>query len=241
MSSKPLDVIHSDVWGPTEHASMSGSKFYVTFVDDHTRKVWVYFMKSKGEVFEHFKNFKIMVEKETCLLIKCLHSDGGGEYFSHEFSRFLVEQGVKRQFTYRYTPQQNGVAKRKNRHIVEIACALMSEKEMPQSFWAEAVHTVVYIMNRTPTAAIHDITPEQCFTGTKPDVSHFKVFGYIVYVYVPDELRTKLDLKAQKCIFVGYYLEQKGYHCYNPDTREICVSRDVVFDELRSWYGMPIC
>ena len=104
MSSKPLDVIHSDVWGPTEHASMLGSRFYVTFVDDHTRKVWVYFMKSKGEVFEHFKRFKIMVEKEIGLLIKCLHSDGGGEYFSHEFSRFLAEQGVKRQYTCRYTP-----------------------------------------------------------------------------------------------------------------------------------------
>ena len=90
MSSKPLDVIHSDVWGPTEHASMSGSRFYLTFVDDHTRKVWVYFMKSKGEVFEHFKRFKIMVEKEIGLLIKCLRSDGGGEYFSHEFSRFLA-------------------------------------------------------------------------------------------------------------------------------------------------------
>ena len=91
VTSSPLDVIHSNVWGPTEHASMSGSRFYVTFVDDHTRKVWVYFMKSKGEVFEHFKWFKIMVEKETCLLIKCLRSNGGGEYFSHEFSRFLAK------------------------------------------------------------------------------------------------------------------------------------------------------
>ena len=79
MSSNPLDVIHSDVWGPTENASMSGRRFYVTIVDDHTRKVWVYFMKSKGEVFEHFKHFKIMVEKEPDLWIKCLHS--GGTFF----------------------------------------------------------------------------------------------------------------------------------------------------------------
>ena len=85
-----------------------------------TIQVWVYFVKSKGEVFEHFKSFKKMVETEIGLHIKCLHLDGGGEYFSHEFSRFLVEQGVKRQFTCRYTPQLNGVAERKNRHITEI-------------------------------------------------------------------------------------------------------------------------
>ena len=114
-------------------------------MDDHTRKVWVYFMKSKGEVFGHFKSFKQMVEKEIGLHIKCLRSDGGGEYFSHEFSRFLAEQGVKRQFTCRYTPQQNGVDERKNRHIAEVARALMSGKDMPKYYWAKAVHLVVYI------------------------------------------------------------------------------------------------
>ena len=129
------------------------------------------------------------------------------------------------------------MAERKNRHIAEIARALMSEKEMPQYYWAEAVHTAVYIMNRTPTAAVHDVTPEEKFTGLKADVSHFKVFGCIAYVHIPDELRTKLDPKAEKCIFIGYSLEQKGYRCYNPVTREIKVSRDVVFDELSSWYG----
>ena len=117
----------------------------------------------------------------------------------------------------------------------------MSEKEMPLSFWAKAVHTAIYIMNRTSIAAIHDITPEQQFTGTKLDVSHLKVFGCIAYVHVRDKLRTKLDPKAKKCIFVGYSLEQKGYRCYNPYTREICVSRDVVFDELKSWYGTSKC
>ena len=221
VSNKPLDVIHFDVWGPTEHASMSGSRFYVTFVDDHTRKVWVYFMKSKGEVFEHFKRFKIMVEKETSLLIKCLRSDGGGEYFSHEFSRFLVEQGVKRQFTCRYTPQQNGVAERKNRHKAKTVHALMSEKNMPKHFWPQAVHTAIYVMNRTPTTGIHDMTPEERYTGVKSDVSHLKVFGCIAYVHIPDELRKKLDPKAEKCIFIGYSLEQKGYCCYNPITHQV--------------------
>ena len=169
--------------------------------------------------------------------IKCLRFDGGGEYFSNEFSRFLDEQGIKRQFTCHYTPQQNGVAERKNRHIAEVARALMNEKEMPGYYWAEAVHTAVYIMNRTPTAAIHGMTPEESFTEKKPDLSHLKVFGCLAYVHVPDELRWKLDPKVEKHVFIGYSLEQKGYRCYNPVTREIRVSRDVVFDELNSWYG----
>ena len=206
MTSSPLDVIHSDVWGPIKHASMLGSRFYVTFVDDHTRKVWVYFMKSTGEVFENFTHFKIVVEKETCMLIKCLHLDGGGEYFSNEFSRFLAEQGVKRQFTCRYAPKKNRVAKRKHRNIAKIAHALMSEKNMPKHFWAEVVHRAVYVMNRTPTTGIHDMTLEERYTGVKSDVSHLKVFGCIAYAHIPDELRKKLDPKTEKCIFIGYSL-----------------------------------
>ena len=92
-------------------------------------------------------------------------------------------------------------------------------------------------MNRTPTAAVHDVTPEEKFSSRKPDLSHFKVFGCIAYVHVPDELRTKLDPKAEKCVFIGYSLEQKGYKCYNPVTRQVRVSRDVVFDEMASWYA----
>ncbi|MCO5573025.1 hypothetical protein L7F22_026789 [Adiantum nelumboides] len=92
-------------------------------------------------------------------------------------------------------------------------------------------------MNRTPTAVVHDMTPEEKFTRKKPDVSHFKVFGCIAYVHVSDELRTKLDPKAKKCVFIGYSVEQKGYRCYNPIMRQVRVSRDVVFDEMATWYA----
>ena len=102
-------------------------RYYVTFIDDHTRKVWVYFMKEKSEVFTHFQSFKVLVEKQTGLQVKCIRSDGGGEYFSNKFSDFLQKIGIHRNFTCRYTPQQNGVAERKNRHIAEVARALMAE------------------------------------------------------------------------------------------------------------------
>ncbi|MCO5591565.1 hypothetical protein L7F22_045552 [Adiantum nelumboides] len=100
----------------------------------------------------------------------------------------------------------------------------MSEENIPPCYWVEAASTVVYIMNRTPTAAVHDMTLEETFAEKKPYVSHFKVFGCIGYMHMPDELRTKLDSKVEKCVFIGYPVEQKGYKCYNPVThcREVC-------------------
>jgi transposase InsO family protein len=146
VSSKPLEMIHSNVW-TTKTESIGGCKYYVSFIDDQTRKVWVYFIKHKGEMFQHFLNFKAMVEKDKGVTIKCLRSDGGGEYFSKEFCEYLKEHGIQRKYSYSYSPQQNGVAERKNSHIVEIAHAMLNEKNLPNYFWVEVVATVVYIMN----------------------------------------------------------------------------------------------
>ncbi|MCO5604999.1 hypothetical protein L7F22_059174 [Adiantum nelumboides] len=144
----------------------------------------------------------------------------------------------------------NGVAKHKkrpiakvaralmsdNKDIAEIVHALMSEKNMPPCYWAEAAFTAVYTINVTPTAVMHDMTPEEKFIGKEQDVFHFKFFGCIVYVHVLDGLRTKLDPKAEKYVFIGYFVKQKGYKCYNPIT-QVRVSRDVVFDEIAPWYS----
>jgi hypothetical protein len=113
---------------------------------------------------------------------------------------------------------------------------MLNEKNLPNYFWAEVVAIAVYIMNRTPTAAVHGMTLKEKFTSKKPNVSHFRVFGCIAYVHVPDEKRSKLDPKAEKCIFIGYSLEQKGYRCFNLSTQKLQLSIDVVFDEMVSWY-----
>jgi len=91
----------------------------------------------------------------------------------------LKEHGIQRKYSCSYSPQQNGVAKRKNKHIAEIARAMLNEKNLPNYFSAEAVATTVYIMNRTPTMIVHGMTPEEKYTGKKPNVSHLKVFGCI--------------------------------------------------------------
>ncbi|MCO5586062.1 hypothetical protein L7F22_040001 [Adiantum nelumboides] len=106
-------------------------------------------------------------------------------------------------------------------HITKVARALMSEKNMPSCYWAKAASTAFYTMNKTPTIAVHDMTPDEKFTRKKPGVSHCKVFGCIAYVHVPDELRTKLDPKAEKCVLIGYSIEQKGYKCYNSVTHQV--------------------
>jgi hypothetical protein len=129
-------------------------------------------MKHKSEMFQHFLNLKTVVEKEKGVSIKCLRSNGRGYYFSNEFSEYLKEHGIQRKYSCNYSPQQNEVAERKNRHIVEITCAMLNEKNFPNYFCAEAVITIVYIMNQTPTMVVHGMTFEEkihkqktrCFT-----------------------------------------------------------------------------
>jgi len=236
MSKYPLEIIHSDIWGPAQTPTLNGNRYYIIFVDDYSRFMWIYFLKEKSEALEKFITFKAYAEKQYGTWIKCLRSDGGGEYTSNAFDDYLRKQGIRRQLTCRYTPQQNGVAERKNRVICEVSRAMLNEKNMPNYYWAEACATAVYTLNKTPTAAIHASTPKMRLTGYRPDIGHFKVFGCIAYVHVPDELRRKLDPKAEKCIFIGYAQDRKAYKCYNPNTRQVVISRDVVFDELASWY-----
>ncbi|MCO5561122.1 hypothetical protein L7F22_014743 [Adiantum nelumboides] len=113
---------------------------------------------------------------------------------------------------------------------------MMNKMNMSLTYWVEAVHTAVHIMNQTPTAAIHEISPYERLYGIKPTVSYMKVFGYVCYVHVPNEARKKMEPKAVKCIFLGYPVEKKGYNCYDPTTRQVYVSRDVRFCEHEPWY-----
>ena len=117
---------------------------------------------------------------------------------------------------------------------------MMNEKNLSKSYWAKAANTTIYLMNKCTTSGVHDITPHEKFFGKKQDLSYVRVFGAIAYVHIPDDTRQKLDPKSEKCILVGYSLEQKGYKCYNPSTRKVRISRDVVFDESTSWYAQEI-
>ena len=161
-------------------------------------------MKFKSETFESFKRFNELVEKQSGYSIKILHSDRGGEFTSNEFAAFCEKNGVHRQLTAPYTPEQNGVAKRKNRTVVEMARSLMNAASLSKRFWAEAVATAVYILNISPTKAVVNRTPYEAWMSRKPRVSHLKVFGCIAYTLDKSPSRRKLDVKSEKYIFVGY-------------------------------------
>ncbi|GKV36358.1 hypothetical protein SLEP1_g44499 [Rubroshorea leprosula] len=174
-------------------------------------------------------------EKECGHQIKILRTDMGGEFLSNEFGSFYKQNGIKRQLTIRRTPEQNGVAERKNRTVVEMARSMLNEKKLPQTFWAEAVATTVHILNLSPTKAVRNMTPYEAWWKRKPNVSSLRVFGCISYAMIASNDRTKMDQKSEKCIFVGYSCESKGYRLYNPITKKLIIRRDVVFDENSAW------
>lgn len=159
------------------------------------------------------------------MFIKCLRTDRGGEYNSTEFKDYCKEHGIKRQLTTAYTPQQNGVAERKNRSIMNTVRTILTEKGVPKVFWPEAVQWANHVLNRSPTVAIKDMTPEEAWSDRKPDVEHFKIFGCIGHVHVPDQRRTKLDDKSIKCVMLGFSCESKAYSMYDPVEMKIHTSR----------------
>uniref|UniRef100_A0A6N2K750 Integrase catalytic domain-containing protein n=1 Tax=Salix viminalis TaxID=40686 RepID=A0A6N2K750_SALVM len=230
-SSYPLQLVHTDLCGPMQHESNGGNRYFITFIDDYSRVCWVYFLRNKSNALTVFKKYKALVELQSGFKVKKMRSDRGGEYTSSEFERFCAEMGIERQMTVAYSPQQNGVAERKNRTIVEMARSMMTEKCLPLNFWAEAVNTAVYLQNRCCTNSLTNKTPFEAFTGRKPGIKHLKLFGCICYIHIPAHLRQKLDGKAEKGIFVGYGNCEKGYRVYVIQSKKIVLSRSVVFDE----------
>jgi transposase InsO family protein len=226
-----LELIHSDVCGPMPSTSISGYVYYVFFIDDYSHKTWVYFLKSKDEVFSKFKEFKALIENLSERKIKILRSDNGGEYTSQEFANFCKDVGIKRELTTPYNPQQNGVAERKNKTIMEAMKTMIHDQDLPMHLWAEATKTTIYVQNRLSHNALGFKTPEEMFSGKKPDVSHLKIFGFPVFVHIPKEKRTKLDPSRKKGIFVGYCEVSKAFKVYIPGYHHIEINRDVTFDE----------
>lgn len=231
-ATEKLGLIHSDLCGPMSISSFSGAKYLVTFIDDYTRMTFGYFIKSKDEVFSAFKTFKSLVENQTDLKIKMLRTDNGREYINKNFQMFLQQCGIKHQTTVPYSPQQNGVAERANRTIMEAGRCMLQDAGLDRRFWAEALNTAIFIKNKSPSKAVRGTTPEEKWYGTKVNLSNLRVFGCIAYAMIPNEKRKKLDKKSKMYIFVGYCSESKGYRLIDPDDPSKCIkSRDVQFLE----------
>jgi hypothetical protein len=226
-----LDLIHLDISGRMSSPSLNGCPYYVIFIDDFSRKSWIYFLKAKNETFIKYLEFKTLIENQTEKHIRALRTDNGVEFESHQFDEFYKEVGIKRQLIVPYNPRQNGIVERKNRTICEAAKAMMFDQDLPTSLWAKATSNAVYIQNRSPHAILGEKTPEEEFTGENPEVGHLRIFECLVYIQVPKEKRTKMEPSGKKGIFVGYSETSKAYIIYIQGQIYIEVRRDVTFHE----------
>ncbi|CAK9804033.1 Retrovirus-related Pol polyprotein from transposon TNT 1-94 [Anthophora plagiata] len=226
-----LGLIHTDICGPMSTPSLGGARYFATFIDDKTRYTEVAVLKEKSEILSAFKAFKTRAEKQTGKFIKKIRSDNAKEYLSRGFSEYLQQEGITRQLSTPYTPQQNGVAERANRTIVEMARSMLTQSKLPMSLWAEAVSTAVYIRNRCPTRKLNDITPYEGWTGEKPYVGFLRIFGSKVIALEKGARLNKFMPRGKEYILVGYSQESKAYRLWERGTRQIAVKRDVRFYE----------
>jgi len=238
-SSHPLDLIHSDLCGPLATATPEGYRYWIVFICDATRYRVVMMLKKKSDAFAAFKLYKAHVENQTGRTIKALHDDKGGEYMSTEFNSFCDDSGIARLHTVRNRPQQNGDAENANQVMLNDITAMLSQANLPPSMWGRCLAAQVKVWNCMPTSALPGKTPYEAWYGKKPDLSRFRVFGCIAYVFVQKDKRKKLEPHMEKCIFLGYPPDYHAWLFYNPISKRYIISERAEFDE-RFFPGLSV-
>ena len=237
-AASPFAVVHSDIWGPSRVVSVLGHQYFVTFIDDYSRCTWLYLMKSRSELFSIFESFFAEIKTQFNASIQILRSDNAPEYFSTQFTGFLSSHGILHQSSCAYTPQQNGVTERKNRHLIETAYTLLLHHHVPTRFWADVVLTACYLINRMPSSVLQHKIPHTILFPDQPlYVLPLRVFGCTCFVHNMAPGQDKLSARSIKAVFLGYSKHQKGYKCYSPITRRYYLSPDVTFFESSSFYS----
>ena len=223
-----LELIHSDVCGPMSQSARDGYRYIITFTDDYSRYGYVYLMRHKSEAFDKFKEYKNEVENQLDKRIKTLRTDRGGEYLSNEFSTYLKECGIIPQLTPPGTPQWNGVLKRRNRTLLDMVHSMMCQTELPLYFWGYALQTAARTLNIVPSKSV-ERTPHELWMGSPPSLTYLRIWG--CEAYVNRMKTTKLQPKADKCFFIGYPKETKGYSFWHKLTNTIVVKKGAAFLE----------
>ena len=230
-ASVKLGVVHCDTCGPMKMTAIGGKEnYFLVFVDDFTRMVWVYGLEAKSDAFPAFQHFVAHIERECGHPLLALRSDNAGEFISTKIEDWCSERGIVLQTTQPYTPDMNGVAERVIRTIVEHASAMLWSSFLGLVFWYEAVKTAVYLKNRSPHSA-RDKTPYELWAGTPPSLAHLRVFGCRCYALIPDQKRTKWESHGGECLFMGYFSANNLYRLFDIGTNKFLKKRDVVFHE----------
>ncbi|KAK8521659.1 hypothetical protein V6N12_031550 [Hibiscus sabdariffa] len=207
-------------------AARGGYQYFITFTDDFSWYGYIYLMRHKSEAIQKFKEFKNEVQNQHDKSIKALRSDRGGEYLSQDFDELLKECGIVSQLTPPGTPQWNGVSERRNLTLLDMVRSMMIHTDLPTSFWGYALETTAFTLNRVPSKSVQK-TPHEMWTGKCPNMSFMEIWG--CKAYVKHQMSTKLEPKSEKCTFVGYPKETKGYYFYNEN--KVFVARIGVFLE----------
>jgi len=230
-SKRILELLHVDLFGPVTHASLGAKKHCLVIVDDYSRYTWVYFLKTKDETQQIFIDFATEVQRQHNLLIMAIRSDNGSEFKNYTLNDFLSDEGIRHQYSAAYTPQQNGVAERKNRTLMDMARSMMAEYKSRYNFWAEAISTACHSSNRLYLRKGLNKTPYEILTGNKPYILYFKVFEWKCLYKIKGVRLSKFAPKALEGIFVGYGAESHTYRVFDIASGIIIESCSVRFEE----------
>ncbi|KAJ9551582.1 hypothetical protein OSB04_015627 [Centaurea solstitialis] len=223
-----------DVW-TAPIISYDNFKYYVIFVDHFTKYIWFYPLKRKSDTALTFQRFRALVEKFFNRPIIQLFSDNGGEYL--KLTPHLLNNGISHLTTPPHTPEHNGYAERRHRHIVETGLTLLSHANLPRNFWPHAFTTATYLINRLPTPTLQNSSPYLTLFNTTPNYTKLRSFGCLCYPWLKPYNAHKMDPKSTPCIFVGYSPTQSAYHCLDPKTNKVYTSRHVKFVESQFPYS----
>ncbi|GJR76893.1 putative ribonuclease H-like domain-containing protein [Tanacetum coccineum] len=201
--SQPLHMLHMDLFGPTFVKSLMKKMYCLVVTDDYNRFSWVFFLATKDETSGILKSFITRVENLIDQRVKVIRCDNGTEFKNKEMNQFCERKGIKREFSVARTPQQNGVAERKNRTLIEAARTMLADSKLPTTFWAEAVNTACYVQNRVLVTKPHNKTPYELFLSRKLALDFMRPFGYPVIILNTIDHLGKFDGKADEGLFVG--------------------------------------
>jgi hypothetical protein len=230
-TEKSLQLVHMDLCGPSRKEGTGKENYFMLIIDDYSRLTWVAFLKEKSEALEKFKVFKPLTNNQIGRRLKAVRSDRGGDFSSGNFKEFCDKHRIKREYTIPRTPQQNGVVERQNRSVQQMARSMMNERNIPQTYWVESIHTVVHILNKAHLGPHSDKTPYELWFGRLASIKHFKVFWSKCYIKNNDENIGKYDDWADEGIFLGYATNSKGYRFYNQRLHKLVDCIDIKVDE----------
>ncbi|GKA74957.1 putative ribonuclease H-like domain-containing protein [Tanacetum coccineum] len=229
--SLPLHLLHMDLFGLTFVKSLMKKMYCLVVTDDYSRFTWVFFLATKDETSGILKSFITGIENLVDHKVKVIRCDNGTEFKNREMNQFCEMKGILRQFSVARTPQQNGVAERRNRTLIEAARTMLADSKLPTTFWAEAVNTACYVQNRVLVVKPHNKTPYELFHGRTPTLSFMRPFGCLVTILNTIDHLGKFDGKADEGFFVGYSLNSKAFRVFNSRTRIVEENLHIRFSE----------